>query len=131
MEMAETKTYFTEEHEWVKVVEGNTVRIGITEHAQEQLGDIVFIDFVSELGEVSKGDDIVTVESVKSVSDVYAPVSGVITKQNDVLNDAPETVNESATDEGWMIEMELSDLAELEELMDLAAYEAFVAEEEN
>ncbi|MGP6139346.1 MULTISPECIES: glycine cleavage system protein GcvH [unclassified Jeotgalibaca] len=129
--MAETKTYFTEEHEWVKVVEGNTVRIGITEHAQEQLGDIVFIDFVSELGEVSKGDDIVTVESVKSVSDVYAPVSGVITKQNDVLNDAPETVNESATDEGWMIEMELSDLAELEELMDLAAYEAFVAEEEN
>lgn len=125
------KTYYTEEHEWVKVIEGNTVRIGITEHAQEQLGDIVFIDFTSDLAEVAKGDDIVTVESVKSVSDVYAPVAGVITKQNGVLNDAPETVNTSATDEGWMVEMEVADLAELEELMDEAAYAAFVAEEEN
>lgn len=129
--MTDHKTYFTEEHEWVKVVEGNTARIGITDHAQEQLGDIVFIDYVADLGEVAKGDDIVTVESVKSVSDVYAPVSGTITKQNDVLNDAPETINESAMVEGWMIELELSELAELEELMDQAAYEAFVAEEDN
>lgn len=129
--MTDHKTYFTEEHEWVKVVEGNTARIGITDHAQEQLGDIVFIDYVADLGEVAKGDDIVTVESVKSVSDVYAPVSGTITKQNDVLNDAPETINESAMVEGWMIELELFDLAELEELMDQAAYEAFVAEEDN
>ncbi|WP_373766103.1 glycine cleavage system protein GcvH [Jeotgalibaca porci] len=129
--MAEQKTYFTEEHEWVQVVEGNTVRIGITDHAQEQLGDIVFIDFIAELGEVSKGDDIVTVESVKSVSDVYAPVSGTITKQNEVLNDAPETINEAAMSEGWMVELELSDLEELEELMDLSAYETFVAEEDN
>ena len=129
--MAEQKTYFTEEHEWVQVVEGNTVRIGITDHAQEQLGDIVFIDFIAELGEVAKGDDIVTVESVKSVSDVYAPVSGTITKQNEVLNDAPETINEAAMSEGWMVELELSDLEELEELMDLSAYETFVAEEDN
>lgn len=129
--MAEQKTYFTEEHEWVQVVEGNTVRIGITDHAQEQLGDIVFIDFIAELGEVAKGDDIVTVESVKSVSDVYAPVSGSITKQNEVLNDAPETINEAAMSEGWMVELELSDLEELEELMDLSAYETFVAEEDN
>ena len=129
--MAEQKTYFTEEHEWVQVVEGNTVRIGITDHAQEQLGDIVFIDFIAELGEVAKGDDIVTVESVKSVSDVYAPVSGTITKQNEVLNDAPETINEAAMSEGWMVELELSDLEELEELMDLIAYETFVAEEDN
>ena len=129
--MAEKKTYFTEEHEWVQVVEGNTVRIGITDHAQEQLGDIVFIDFIAELGEVAKGDDIVTVESVKSVSDVYAPVSGTITKQNEVLNDAPETINEAAMSEGWMVELELSDLEELEELMDLSAYETFVAEEDN
>ena len=129
--MAEQKTYFTEEHEWVQVVEGNTVRIGITDHAQEQLGDIVFIDFIAELGEVTKGDDIVTVESVKSVSDVYAPVSGTITKQNEVLNDAPETINEAAMSEGWMVELELSDLEELEELMDLSAYETFVAEEDN
>lgn len=129
--MAEQKIYFTEEHEWVQVVEGNTVRIGITDHAQEQLGDIVFIDFIAELGEVAKGDDIVTVESVKSVSDVYAPVSGNITKQNEVLNDAPETINEAAMSEGWMVELELSDLEELEELMDLSAYETFVAEEDN
>lgn len=129
--MAEQKTYFTEEHEWVQVVEGNTVHIGITDHAQEQLGDIVFIDFIAELGEVAKGDDIVTVESVKSVSDVYAPVSGTITKQNEVLNDAPETINEAAMSEGWMVELELSDLEELEELMDLSAYETFVAEEDN
>lgn len=129
--MVEKNTYFTEEHEWVQVVEGNTARIGITDHAQEQLGDIVFIDYVADLGTVSKGDDIVTVESVKSVSDVYTPVSGTITKQNDVLNDAPETINESAMAGGWMIEVELSDLAELEELMDFAAYEAFVAEEDN
>lgn len=129
--MAEQKTYFTEEHEWVQVVEGNTVRIGITDHAQEQLGDIVFIDFIAELGEVAKGDDIVTVESVKSVSDVYAPVSGTITKQNEVLNDAPETINEAAMSAGWMVELELSDLEELEELMDLSAYETFVAEEDN
>ena len=129
--MAEQKTYFTEEHEWVQVVEGNTVRIGITDHAHEQLGDIVFIDFIAELGEVAKGDDIVTVESVKSVSDVYAPVSGTITKQNEVLNDAPETINEAAMSEGWMVELELSDLEELEELMDLSAYETFVAEEDN
>lgn len=129
--MTEKNIYFTEEHEWVKVVDGNTARIGITEHAQELLGDIVFIDYVTELGNVSKGDDIVTVESVKSVSDVYSPVSGEITKQNDVLNDSPETVNESAMEEGWMIEIELSDPSELSELMDQVAYEAFVAEEEN
>lgn len=129
--MVEKNIYFTEEHEWVQVVEGNTARIGITDHAQEQLGDIVFIDYVADLGPISKGDDIVTVESVKSVSDVYAPVSGTITKQNDVLNDAPETINESAMVDGWMIEVELADLVELEGLMDHAAYEAFVAEEDN
>lgn len=129
--MVEKNIYFTEEHEWVQVVEGNTARIGITDHAQEQLGDIVFIDYVADLGPISKGDDIVTVESVKSVSDVYAPVSGTITKQNDVLNDAPETINESAMVDGWMIEVELADLVELEGLLDHAAYEAFVAEEDN
>lgn len=129
--MTETKTFFTEEHEWVKVIEGNLVRIGITEHAQEQLGDIVFVDFTADMGPVSKGDDIVTVESVKSVSDVYAPVSGTVVDKNELLNDAPETINSSPMDEGWMVELELLDAAELDELMDLAAYEAFVAEEEN
>lgn len=128
--MTEKKRYYTEEHEWVEVIEGNTARVGITEHAQEQLGDIVFVDYTSDLQEVAVGDDIVTVESVKSVSDVYAPVSGTVTKQNEQLADSPETVNVSAMDQGWMIEMEISDPSELNRLMDEEAYQAFLAEEE-
>lgn len=128
--MTDKKTYYTKEHEWVTVVEENVVRIGITDHAQEQLGDIVFIDFTADLGEVAAGDEITTVESVKSVSDVYAPVSGTIVKQNEELNNAPETVNESPMGEGWMVEVKLSDASELEALMDLAAYNTFVEEEE-
>lgn len=128
--MTEKKRYYTEEHEWVEVIDENAVRVGITEHAQEQLGDIVFVDYTSDLQEVAVGDDIVTVESVKSVSDVYAPVSGIVTKQNELLADAPETVNVSAMDQGWMIEMEISDPSELDRLMDEEAYQVFVAEEE-
>jgi glycine cleavage system H protein len=129
IKMAEQKTYYTEEHEWVTLIDENVARVGITDHAQSQLGDIVFIDFIAELGDIAAGDDIVTVESVKSVSDVYAPVSGEITKQNDVLNDSPETVNDSAMEDGWMIEIVLSDLSELDKLMDLEAYQTFVEEE--
>lgn len=128
--MTEKKRYYTEEHEWVEVIDENAVRVGITEHAQEQLGDIVFVDYTSDLQEVAVGDDIVTVESVKSVSDVYAPVSGIVTKQNELLADAPETVNVSAMDQGWMIEMEISDSSQLDRLMDEEAYQVFVAEEE-
>lgn len=128
--MAEERMYFTREHEWVKVVGEKLVRIGITEHAAQQLGDIVFVDYTAPEGEIAKGDEVVTVESVKSVSDVYAPVSGTITKQNDVLAESPEIVNESAFDEGWMLEMEISDEAELEELLSREEYETFVAEEE-
>lgn len=122
--------YYTKEHEWIKVVDGKTARVGITEHAQEQLGDIVFVDFTAELGEVSVGDEVVTVESVKSVSDVYAPVSGTLTAFNENLNDGPEIVNESAMEDGWMYEIELADEAELEKLLSLEAYEALLTEEE-
>lgn len=128
--MTEEKIYFTREHEWVKVIGEKRVRVGITEHAAQQLGDIVFVDFIAPLGDIAKGEEIVTVESVKSVSDVYAPVSGTITQQNDMLTENPETVNESALEEGWMLEMELSDEAELEELLSREEYEMFVAEEE-
>lgn len=128
--MTEEKIYFTREHEWVKVIGEKRVRVGITEHAAQQLGDIVFVDFIAPLGDIAKGEEIVTVESVKSVSDVYAPVSGTIIQQNDMLTENPETVNESALEEGWMLEMELSDEAELEELLSREEYEMFVAEEE-
>ncbi|HJB23667.1 glycine cleavage system protein GcvH [Jeotgalibaca ciconiae] len=128
--MTDKKTYYTKEHEWLTLVDDKLARIGITEHAQEQLGDIVFIDFTADLGDIASGEEIVTVESVKSVSEVYSPVSGTITKQNEELNDSPEMVNESAMENGWMIEIELSDLNELSELMDLEAYNTFVEEEE-
>lgn len=128
--MANEKTYYTKEHEWLQVVEGNKVRGGITEHAAQQLGDIVFVDYTAELGEVAKGDEVVTVESVKSVSDVYAPVSGTITQFNENLNENPEIVNDSAMAEGWMWEMEISDESQLEDLLSLGEYEAFLAEEE-
>lgn len=128
--MTDKKTYYTKEHEWLTLVDDKLARIGITEHAQEQLGDIVFIDFTADLGDIASGEEIVTVESVKSVSEVYSPLSGTITKQNEELNDSPEMVNESAMENGWMIEIELSDLNELSELMDLEAYNTFVEEEE-
>lgn len=128
--MTDKKTYYTKEHEWLTLVDDKLARIGITEHAQEQLGDIVFIDFTADLGDIPSGEEIVTVESVKSVSEVYSPVTGTITKQNEELNNSPEMVNESAMENGWMIEIELSDLNELSELMDLEAYNTFVEEEE-
>ena len=130
--MADHKNFYdTQQHEWVEKITDDTVRIGITEHAAEQLGDIVFVDYVADLdAELAKGDEAVTVESVKSVSEVYAPVSGTIIKQNEALADAPETVNAEAFAGGWMYEMRLSDASELDELLSYEEYEAFVAEEE-
>ena len=93
-------TYYTKEHEWITVTEGKLARVGITDHAQNQLGDIVFIDFTADLGEINAEDEVLTVESVKSVSDVFAPVAGTIVAFNNTLDDSPETVNDSATDEG-------------------------------
>ncbi|HEX5350087.1 MAG TPA: glycine cleavage system protein GcvH [Trichococcus sp.] len=130
--MADHKNfYYTKENEWVEKITDDTVRIGITEHAAEQLGDIVFVDYVADLdAELAKGDEAVTVESVKSVSEVYAPVSGTVIKQNEALTDAPETVNAEAFAGGWMYEMRLKDASELDELLSYDEYEALVAEEE-
>ena len=130
--MADHKNfYYTKEHEWVEKITDETVRIGITEHAAEQLGDIVVVDFVTDLdAELAKGDESVTVESVKSVSEVYAPVSGTVTKQNEALADSPEIVNAEPFADGWMCEMSLSDINELDELLSYDEYAAFVAEEE-
>jgi len=120
--------YFTEDHEWVDV-EGDTGTVGISEFAQGQLGDIVFVD-VPEAGKaLTKGGDAAVVESVKAASDVYAPVSGTVTEGNPALADNPALVNEDAEGQGWFFKLTLSDPSELSSLMDEAAYAAFVAKQ--
>jgi glycine cleavage system H protein len=117
--------YFTEDHEWIDI-EGDHATIGITDYAQEQLGDIVFVE-VPESGTVlEKGADAAVVESVKAASDVYAPVSGEILEGNDALADEPALVNTSPEEDGWFFRMSLSDADELEGLMDAKEYKAFV-----
>ena len=117
---------FTKDHEWV-VVEGDVATIGITAYAAEQLGDVVFVE-VPEAGKTVKaGDNLAVVESVKAASDVYAPVSGEVIEANDALSTAPETVNSAAEADGWFARIKVSDAAELDALMDQAAYDAFLA----
>ncbi len=118
--------YFTQEHEWIDV-DGDVATVGITDFAQQQLGDIVFVELPEEGREVSKGDDAAVVESVKAASDVYAPVSGEVVEANAALVDEPALVNSDADGEGWFFKLRLADASELEGLMDQAAYEAFVA----
>jgi len=120
-----SKTYYTEDHEWLRV-DGDTATVGITNHAQEQLGDLVFVELPDTGKTVEKGDDAVVVESVKAASDVYAPVAGEITEVNDALTGDAAIVNASAEADGWLFKMKLSDPAELEGLMDEAAYKASV-----
>jgi glycine cleavage system H protein len=117
---------FSEDHEWI-AIDGDIGTVGITDHAQEQLGDIVFVD-VPETGRiVAKGDDCAVVESVKAASEIYAPVSGEIIEGNAALADAPETANSAPESAGWFFKIKISDLSELDGLMDEAAYKAFVA----
>ena len=118
--------YFTEDHEWIDI-DGDTGTVGITDYAQGQLGDIVFVDVPEEGKHVSKGDEAAVVESVKAASDVYTPVSGTVVEGNDELGDNPALVNEDPEGDGWFFKITLSDLSELEGLMDEAKYEAFVA----
>jgi glycine cleavage system H protein len=119
---------YSKEHEWV-LVEGNTATIGITEFAQEELGDIVYVE-LPEVGEkIVKDDPFGAVESVKAVSDVYAPVSGTVLETNDVLADNPETINDDPYGDGWMIRVELSDQDDLKDLMDEVEYAEYVAQQ--
>ncbi|SMC31529.1 glycine cleavage system protein GcvH [Novosphingobium sp. B1] len=119
--------YFTKDHEWI-AVEGDEATVGITDYAQSQLGDITFVELPAEGSEVGKGDSASVVDSVKAASDVYAPVSGKVTVANAALEDQPELVNTDPEGEGWLWKMALADTAELEGLMDEAAYQAYVAE---
>ncbi|MCZ8321514.1 MAG: glycine cleavage system protein GcvH [Novosphingobium sp.] len=119
--------YFTQDHEWIDV-EGASGVVGITDYAQSQLGDITYVDLPAPGTTVKKGDAPCVVDSVKAASDVYSPVSGTITAANDALGDAPETVNTDPEEGGWLFRIDLSDVSELDGLMDKAAYDAYVAE---
>jgi glycine cleavage system H protein len=117
---------YTSEHEWVRLDDDGTVVVGITDHAQEALGELVYVE-VPEVGaECAKGDACVVVESVKAASDVYAPVSGQCADANAALADEPELVNQSPYEDGWLVRFNPSDRAELEELMDAESYEQFL-----
>lgn len=123
--MAERK--FSEEHEWIEI-DGDTATVGITNHAQEQLGDIVFVE-LPEVGAVlNKDDEAGVVESVKAASEVYAPIGGEITEVNEVLNDSPDKVNEDAEGDGWFFKMTIADPSELNDLMSESEYKDFIAD---
>ena len=118
--------YFTEDHEWIEL-DGEIATVGISEYAQSQLGDIVFVEVPEEGKTVSKGDDAAVVESVKAASDVYAPVSGTVVEGNPALEDNPALVNEDPEGDGWFFKMTLSDTSELDGLMNESAYADFVS----
>ena len=120
---------YTRDHEWTRL-QGNRVTVGITDFAQDQLGDVVYVELPDVGDVVKKGEAFGVVESTKAVSDLFAPVSGKVVEVNSPLADAPETVNEDAYEEGWMIVVEISDPKELTELMDAATYRKFVEEEQ-
>ena len=117
--------YYTQDHEWVDV-NGDTATVGITDYAQGQLGDIVFAEVPAVGSALKKGGDAAVVESVKAASDVYAPVSGTVVEGNDALGDDPALVNSDPEGDGWFFKLTLSDVGELDSLMDEAAYKAFV-----
>lgn len=116
---------YSKEHEWVKVEDGKVI-VGITEFAQSELGDIVFVDLPETDEIIAANESFGSVESVKTVSELYAPVSGKIVAVNEELEDAPELVNESPYENGWMIEIEADDLTELDALLTAEQYEAFI-----
>jgi glycine cleavage system H protein len=119
---------YTKTHEWVRI-EGNVATIGITDHAQHELGDIVFLEVSRAVGvAVNKGDSFGTVESVKTLSDIYAPISGKVVEVNKGLSDSPEAVNDDPYGKAWMIKIEMSDASEAGALLDVESYKASLAE---
>ncbi len=118
---------FTRSHEWVRVEDDGSVTVGISEHAQEALGDVVFVELPEAGSELSAGDEVAVVESVKAASDIYAPISGTVLAVNEQLVDTPETVNASPYGEGWFFRLKPSDAAEVDQLLDGDAYAAHVS----
>jgi len=121
-----TEYRYTKEHEWV-LLEGSRAKVGITDHAQSELGDVVFVELPTRGAEAKKGESLATVESVKAVSDIFAPVGGKVVEINEQLESAPEKVNQDAHGEGWLFVLELTDPTEIEQLIDAAAYEQLIA----
>lgn len=120
---------FAETHEWAEVLEDGLVRVGISDHAQEQLGDLVFVELPEEEGEVTRGEACAVVESVKAASDVYAPISGEVVSVNEGLADSPETINNDPYGDGWLFTVKPSDEGDLDELMDAEAYGEHVSDD--
>ena len=130
--MSETpeELQYASSHEWARLEEDGTVTVGITDHAQDALGDIVYVELPDEEQQVEAGAEAGVVESVKAASDIYAPVTGVVVAANDVLEDAPERVNEDPYGDGWFFRIQPDDPGELEDLLDAAAYDEMCSEEE-
>ena len=122
---------YTKSHEWLKPEADGTVRVGITHHAQDLMGDMVYVELPQTGAKVAAGKECGVVESVKAASDVYAPIAGEIVEANTVLSDAPETVNKDCYGAGWMFRMKPANQADLEGLLDAKAYEALVASEKH
>ena len=118
-------TYYSEEHEWI-TVDGSTGIVGITDFAQEQLGDIVFAEVTKANEQVTKDEEVAVVESVKAASDIFSPVSGLISEVNILLEDAPETINSDPLENGWIFKITITNPDELDDLMDLDSYNKFV-----
>lgn len=114
--------HYTEEHEWIRKTNDSVIRIGITDYAQDQLGDVVFVELPEEGSEVSKGGLLVEIESTKSVGEVYAPFDGTVKSANQTVADSPETVNASPYEDGWLVELDVGDGYDEEGLLDAAAY---------
>jgi glycine cleavage system H protein len=121
---------YTKDHEWLRDNGDGTVTVGITDHAQEALGDLVFVEVPETGNQLAAGDACAVVESVKAASDVYCPLDGEVTETNETLGDAPESINEDAYGEGWIFKLAIADTAALDGLMDAAAYEQFLKDEE-
>lgn len=126
--MGQEDIKYTENHDWVRI-KGRTVTVGVTDFAQKELGDIVFVELPGQGEEYSKGEEMVVIESVKSVSDVKAPISGKVTEVNESLEGEPEKINESPFESGWLVKLDMKDEAELESLMGESEYEELKKEE--
>ncbi|OOZ36521.1 glycine cleavage system protein GcvH [Solemya velesiana gill symbiont] len=131
MSNAPSELKYTKSHEWIRDEGDGTVTIGITEHAQELLGDLVFVELPEEGASVESGSECAVVESVKAASDVYSPVTGEVSAVNEALSDAPETVNEDAFGDGWLFKVTLNDSAELDDLLDADAYTEVMESEDH
>jgi glycine cleavage system H protein len=126
MEFPETLRY-THDHEWIRV-DGNIGWIGVTAHAQSELGDVVYIDIADGLESITKGETFGTIEAVKTVADLFAPCSGKVLDVNRALNDSPEKVNQDPYGDGWIVKIEISDMADVDALMDVNAYKATIGQ---